>query len=162
MKELNQLERPDMKYDVMDLRDMAYEDDKFDLIIDKSTIDALLCGDNSTINVTIMMKEYQRILKPGGTYVAISYGVPDNREKYFTTENLDFELKTYMINKHYLYMCKKLDGTKQKQNDSFIKVLKDKMSKLYLMKIWPTGLTDHKLVSQHIIKMLASNKKEDV
>ena len=61
-----------------------------------------------------MMKEYQRILKTGGTYVAISYGVPDTREKYFTTENLDFELKTYMINKHYLYMCKKLEGTKQR------------------------------------------------
>ena len=34
-----------MKWDVMDVRDLKYEDNSFDLIVDKSTIDALLCGD---------------------------------------------------------------------------------------------------------------------
>jgi ubiquinone/menaquinone biosynthesis C-methylase UbiE len=63
----------------MDVRDLQYEDNYFDLIIDKSTMDALLCGDQSFLNVAIMLKEVQRVLKVGGTYMIISYGQPENR-----------------------------------------------------------------------------------
>jgi ubiquinone/menaquinone biosynthesis C-methylase UbiE len=58
---------------------MKIEDNSFDLAIDKSTIDALLCGDHSFMNVAIMTKEVQRILKVGGIYLIISYGQPENR-----------------------------------------------------------------------------------
>ena len=65
--------------EVMDVRDLKYEDETFDLAIDKSTIDALLCGDHSFLNVAIMIKEIQRVLKTGGIYLIISYGQPENR-----------------------------------------------------------------------------------
>ena len=65
--------------DVGDVRDIKFENNFFDLAIDKSTIDALLCGDNSFLNVAIMTKEVQRVLKCGGVYMIISYGAPDNR-----------------------------------------------------------------------------------
>lgn len=42
--------------DVMDVRALQYPPNTFDLIIDKSTIDALLCGDHAYINVALMMK----------------------------------------------------------------------------------------------------------
>ena len=45
MKGRNEEKRPIMKWDVMDCREMTYKNEFFDLIIDKSTIDALLCGD---------------------------------------------------------------------------------------------------------------------
>jgi len=45
MAERNKKLRPNMKWDVMDVRDLKYDDGAFDLIVDKSTIDALLCGD---------------------------------------------------------------------------------------------------------------------
>ena len=60
----------------MDCRDLKYEDEFFEMIIDKSTIDALLCGSFAYLNVAIMLKECQRVLKTGGYYIAISYGVP--------------------------------------------------------------------------------------
>lgn len=63
----------------MDARDLKYDDNFFDLVIDKSTIDALLCGDFSFLNVAIMTKEIQRVLKVGGLYMIISYGQPENR-----------------------------------------------------------------------------------
>lgn len=63
----------------MDVRDLKYANDTFDLAIDKSTIDALLCGDHSFLNVAIMTKEVQRVLKNGGVYLVISYGQPENR-----------------------------------------------------------------------------------
>lgn len=46
-----------MKWEVMDVTDLKYPDEMFDLAIDKSTIDALLCGDNAFINVAKMLKE---------------------------------------------------------------------------------------------------------
>jgi ubiquinone/menaquinone biosynthesis C-methylase UbiE len=68
-----------LKVDVMDVRDLQYDDEHFDVIIDKSTMDALLCGDQSFLNVAIMTKEVQRVLKTGGVYIVISYGQPENR-----------------------------------------------------------------------------------
>jgi ubiquinone/menaquinone biosynthesis C-methylase UbiE len=62
-----------------DVRDIKIENNHFDLAVDKSTIDALLCGDNSFLNVAIMTKEVQRVLKAGGIYMVISYGAPENR-----------------------------------------------------------------------------------
>lgn len=63
-----------MKWSVMDVRDLKYEDNTFDLLLDKSTIDALLCGSFAYMNVATMLKECQRVLKVGGYYVAVSYG----------------------------------------------------------------------------------------
>jgi len=41
---------------VMDVKNMDYESNFFDLIIDKSTIDALLCSDDAFFNTAQMMK----------------------------------------------------------------------------------------------------------
>ena len=78
-----------MKWDVMDAREMTYEDKTFDLIIDKSTVDAILCGDQPYLNTARMLKECQRILKVGGSYVAISHGLS---ETIFKRDNLSFDL----------------------------------------------------------------------
>ena len=111
--------REGMTWEVMDIRDMKYEDCMFDLIIDKSTIDALLCGDNASINVATMLKEVQRVLKIGGYYMIISYGAPENRCNHLERKFLDFDVSIYTIKKstnddgiydkvHYIYLCKKL------------------------------------------------------
>ena len=46
MKEINK-ERTKMTWHVMDALKMEFEDKKFDAVIDKSTIDAILCGQYS-------------------------------------------------------------------------------------------------------------------
>lgn len=48
--------------EVMDVRNMQYPSQLFDLIIDKSTIDALLCGDNAFLNTAIMLKVSKKIM----------------------------------------------------------------------------------------------------
>ncbi len=77
----------------MAVRDLKYPSESFDLVIDKSTIDALLCGSCAYLNVGMMMKECQRVLKTGGYYVAVSYGVPENREFHFLRAPLQLELR---------------------------------------------------------------------
>ena len=88
------LDRPQMKWDVMDVMDMTYGDNSFDLIIDKSTIDAILCGEKPYVNTAKMLKECQRVLKVGGSYVAISHGLS---ETIFKRDNLSFDLKVIPI-----------------------------------------------------------------
>lgn len=56
MRERNK-ERTEMLYQVMDVCDLKYPDNYFDIIIDKSTIDAVLCGDNAYLNTAMLLKE---------------------------------------------------------------------------------------------------------
>ena len=58
MKERNAEGRPSMNFLVMDITDMSeIESNTFDLVIDKSTMDALLCGNDSFVKVAQMLKE---------------------------------------------------------------------------------------------------------
>ena len=52
-----------MRFDVMDVRHLQYEGGSFDLIIDKSTIDSLMCSDNPLTNVANMIEQGHRVLK---------------------------------------------------------------------------------------------------
>ncbi len=124
-----------MKWAEMDVRDLNYENEFFDLIVDKSTIDALLCGNYAYLNVAQMLRECQRVLKTGGYYMAISYGIPDNRDFHFKRAHLDFDLKTYKVEKkhkengtssiHYVYICKKLPGADLKCEQNYTQVIQE-------------------------------------
>ena len=121
MEEKNKDERPNMTWVLMDITDMAdIGTDSYDLAIDKSTIDALLCGDDSFLQVASMLKEVQRVLKPGGHYFAISYGKPETRVGHLERSFLSWELREFLLYEagieseeekeqktHYIYVCKK-------------------------------------------------------
>lgn len=89
--------------DVMDIRDLQQDDETFDLVIDKSTMDALLCGDQSFLNVAIMTKEVQRVLKTNGIYLIISYGAPENRIVHLVNKKLILGKGTSFLRYFYLY-----------------------------------------------------------
>ena len=131
-------DRPEMTYEVMDVRDIKYESNFFDLAIDKSTIDALLCGDDAFINVAKMIKEVQRVLKVGGYYMIISYGAPDDRLMHlkrkfekFKIEILkiekDFEEEEGYDNYHYIYLCQKLEGADEVSKQFFDETIEELM-----------------------------------
>jgi EEF1A lysine methyltransferase 4 len=114
MKDRN-IEKPGMNWSVMDVRDLKFPSNYFDLAIDKSTIDALLCGDKAYINVAKMTKEVQRVLKVGGAYMVISYGIPETRLDHFQWKHLHWDLSHQVLNEgtenpHYVYLCRKKEG----------------------------------------------------
>jgi ubiquinone/menaquinone biosynthesis C-methylase UbiE len=111
-----------MTYEVMDCTDMKIiADNSFEVAIDKSTIDALLCGDNAYLMVAKMTKEIQRVIKPGGgVYIAISYGKPESRAIHFERAHLSMVNKQFILypadctseeqkeeKSHYIYVCRK-------------------------------------------------------
>ena len=135
MKKRNE-KRPEMSFEVMDVRDLKYENNSIDLAVDKSTIDALLCGENSYINVAKMIKEVQRVLKVGGYYMIISYGSPENRVVHLERKFEDFDVQIYSIKNnyfedddydkvHYIYLCKKLKGADDASKYFFEETLKE-------------------------------------
>ena len=116
MKERNK-EKNGLHFQEMDVRYMKFKDEIFDIIIDKCTLDSLLYGSHSFINVAKMMKEISRVLKTGGYYLVISYGKPENRLLHFERKFLGYDIKIYTITKKqegkedkicYGYLCKKL------------------------------------------------------
>jgi SAM-dependent methyltransferase len=140
MRERN-LHRPGMLWEVDDVLAMQYEDEAFDVVIDKSspcssgTIDAILCGKRSFLNAAVMLMEIQRVLKPGGLYLAISYGGPSTRMLHLVApahqkrRHLSFEIECLVLKMskseedsaqdkhdsgHYFYVCvKNADASKK-------------------------------------------------
>ena len=67
----------------MDVKDLKFQDGSFDVVIDKSLLDAIVCGEAPVENAARMMKEIYRVLSPVGTYFCISHAKGSHRKKYF-------------------------------------------------------------------------------
>lgn len=121
-------DKPTMRFIHMDTRSMEdFGDATFDGAIDKGTLDAVLCGDNSTANVNKMLSEICRVLAPTGVYICISYGQPPNRLVYLDKPEFNWEVTASQVakmvlpgstvtensdgpNVHFIYVCRKRGG----------------------------------------------------
>ncbi|EOA31339.1 hypothetical protein CARUB_v10014513mg [Capsella rubella] len=90
--------RPQLKYLKMDVRDMkAFEDASFDAVIDKGTLDSILCGSNSRQYSRQMLEEVWRVLRDKGVYILITYGAPNYRLQLF--KETSWTTKLHVIDK---------------------------------------------------------------
>jgi ubiquinone/menaquinone biosynthesis C-methylase UbiE len=77
----------------MDARKMLFEDEKFDLILDKGTMDAVLLSDNGISPAIELARECYRVLKKGGHLIVVSHSTPQERDpilKEFSWKMLDW------------------------------------------------------------------------
>ncbi|KAL1745842.1 S-adenosyl-L-methionine-dependent methyltransferase [Schizophyllum fasciatum] len=82
--------RPQMEWHEMDIRDLQFSDASFDVAIDKATMDAMLTYKGDPWNpppnvVSDCMKEVDevvRVLRPGGTFIYLTFGQPHFRKRY--------------------------------------------------------------------------------
>ncbi|KAK1426627.1 hypothetical protein QVD17_15304 [Tagetes erecta] len=89
---------PQLEYVQMDVRDMGlFLDDSFDSVIDKGTLDALMCGTDAPISASQMLGEVSRILKPGGVYMLITYGDPKARMAHINRPIYNWKIELYII-----------------------------------------------------------------
>ena len=68
---INNIDISNNAIEIMKNRNLKFKDSSIDLAVDKSTIDALLCGNSSYLNVAKMLKEVQRVLK--GKFILFYY-----------------------------------------------------------------------------------------
>jgi len=98
----------------MDARSMTFLDDTFDCVIDKGTIDAMMCGKDNVFNVERTCLDVSRVLKPGGVFIVISYGQPESRMELFNDfAKFAWSVETELLAKqtsdssHFVYIMKK-------------------------------------------------------
>merc|ERR1712187_596563 len=113
-----------MSYLQMAGKHMELPSGNFNVVIDKATLDSILCGEGSTHNAQKMLQEVSRVLQPNGVYIAISHGQPSYRLTYLQRQEFGWNVKIYTVQKpmmgmtaslsaddkdnvHYIYVCVK-------------------------------------------------------
>ncbi|KAK9169826.1 hypothetical protein Syun_001966 [Stephania yunnanensis] len=87
-----------LQYMQMDVRDMSFfPDESFDNVMDKGTLDSLMCGTSAPLSAAQMLGEVSRLLKPGGTYILITYGDPSVRFPHLSRASYCWQITLYII-----------------------------------------------------------------
>lgn len=124
-------DKPTLQWQQMNCCSLDFPDETFDVVLDKGTLDSVLCGEGSTANVAKMCGEVSRVLKPTGCFFIVSYGVPDNRLNYLEKEDVySWNVTVHTVAKptvsaaavpssedangvHYIYVCTKGGSTEE-------------------------------------------------
>ena len=90
---------PKMKFKVMDILNMKeFEENSFEIVIDKGALDCILCGEKSKENFEKSLSEIYRILCPDGKYIMISFNTPLYIKKYLN--EYDWLIEIFTIDKN--------------------------------------------------------------
>ncbi|KAH9315403.1 hypothetical protein KI387_024030, partial [Taxus chinensis] len=89
---------PQLKYAQMDVRDMScFSNEYFDSVIDKGTLDSLMCGASAPLSAARMLEEVSRVLKPEGVYMLITYGDPRVRMPHLNLPRYNWTITLHII-----------------------------------------------------------------
>ena len=107
---------PRLEWQRMDCTKMNFPNNSFDYVFDKGTIDTLVSyDDDETKRVEATVKEVARVLRPGGYFVVVSFGIPETRKRYFdkvhgfSLEDTIAIEKPESKGKHFVYISKLAD-----------------------------------------------------
>ena len=78
----------------MDATKMTFEDESFDVIIDKGTLDALICATDLIMSTNLLKEQLRVLKKKTGKWYIISHGKPHSRMFMF---NKAFDVSKYQI-----------------------------------------------------------------
>lgn len=81
----------------MDVLALDFPDASYDAVVDKGTLDSILCGESSTANVAKMCANIARVLKATGVYFVVSYGIPENRLSYLENEAYGWTVTVHTV-----------------------------------------------------------------
>ncbi|CAO3697304.1 unnamed protein product [Rhizopus stolonifer] len=95
----------------MDIRDLKFDNESFDAIIDKGTMDALMCdrGDVWDPSEELIQEvkgevdEVERVLKVNGTFLYITFGQPHFRKRHLQRDCWTIDIKTMGEAFHYFF-----------------------------------------------------------
>mmetsp|Transcript_34017 Transcript_34017/g.101200 ORF Transcript_34017/g.101200 Transcript_34017/m.101200 type:complete len:123 (-) Transcript_34017:103-471(-) len=74
-----------------------FEDASFSGVLDKGTLDALMCGDTAEEDASRMLSEISRVLRPGGVYMMITSHPPYSRYRYIGRPAYGWAVHVYEV-----------------------------------------------------------------
>ncbi|KAH9849951.1 S-adenosyl-L-methionine-dependent methyltransferase [Lenzites betulinus] len=107
--------RPEMEWHEMDIRDLKFDDDSFDVAIDKGTMDAMMTAkadvwdppEEVIRNCTREVDEVLRVLRKGGIFIYLTFGQPHFRRRYLDRPGTTLEIRKLGEAFHYyLYIVR--------------------------------------------------------
>ena len=98
-----------------------FQNHEFNVVVDKGTLDTILCGDNSESNVEKMLCEINRVLKPNGVYICISYGYEEQRKEFLKSKLINFwDYKVDKVAKPSVIMSGQINDEKDPKNYHYV------------------------------------------
>ncbi|KAI0831817.1 S-adenosyl-L-methionine-dependent methyltransferase [Trametes gibbosa] len=107
--------RPEMEWQEMDIRDLKFDDDSFDVAIDKGTMDAMMTAkadvwdppEEVIRDCTREVDEVLRVLRDGGIFIYLTFGQPHFRRRYLDRPGTTLEIRKLGEAFHYyLYIVR--------------------------------------------------------
>ncbi|KAL7118858.1 hypothetical protein ACP275_02G027000 [Erythranthe tilingii] len=112
-----------------DMLDLPFEDEYFDVVIEKGTMDVLFVDSGDPWNpepvtvsrVMAMLEGIHRVLKPHGIFISITFGQPHFRRRFFNSPTFTWsvEWRTFGDGFHYFfYILKKGERSSDNTEDT--------------------------------------------
>ncbi|TQE03580.1 hypothetical protein C1H46_010895 [Malus baccata] len=89
--------RPGMKWQVMDVTAMQFEDESFDVVVDKGGLDALMDPEFGVQMGNQYLQEVNRVLKFGGKFICFTWAWSDVLGSLFSTFRLGWKMSFHAI-----------------------------------------------------------------
>ncbi|KAI0629369.1 S-adenosyl-L-methionine-dependent methyltransferase [Trametes polyzona] len=115
MRHKHEQSRPEMEWHEMDIRDLKFDDDSFDIAIDKGTMDAMMTAkadvwdppEEVVQNCNREVDEVLRVLRKGGIFIYLTFGQPHFRRRYLERPGTTLEIRKLGEAFHYyLYIVR--------------------------------------------------------
>lgn len=109
-------------YSQMDVRQMELQDGSFNAVLDKGTVDSILCGEASTLNIQKALNEIARVLDSKGIFICISHGQPSYRLTYMQRPEFGWDVRVHTVQKPRMGMTGTAIAAEEKDNVHYIYV----------------------------------------
>eukprot|EP00064_Thunnus_orientalis_P014871 superscaffoldBa00002657_g14918 len=102
---------PGMTWHQMDVRQLSFPNESFDVILEKATLDAIMVEEKTPWEVSPetagfihkALTEISRCLKPGGLFVSVTFAQPFFRKRLYARTEYNWSIKQYSYGEGFEY-----------------------------------------------------------
>ncbi|XP_052782902.1 EEF1A lysine methyltransferase 4-like [Mya arenaria] len=104
----------EMSWQVMDMCDISFPAESFDIVLEKGTLDAVMVHERDPWNtsqetldlIDSVLQQVERVLKPGGKFISITFAQPHFRRPLYARKKYGWDVNMSSVGEafHFFYM----------------------------------------------------------